>query len=104
MDGKVSEADKERRWQEVMDLQAAISQKNNEALIGTIQRVMIEGTDSESGKLAGRTQAHAPEVDGLVFVDDSEATEVAPLKPGDLVDVKIIDALEYDLMGETLHA
>ena len=105
MDGKVSEADKERRWQEVMDLQAAISQKNNEALIGTIQRVMIEGTDSESGKLAGRTQAHAPEVDGLVFVDDSEASaEVAPLKPGDVVDVKIIDALEYDLMGETLHA
>jgi ribosomal protein S12 methylthiotransferase len=105
MDGKISEAEKERRWQEVMDLQAAISQKNNEALIGTIQRVMIEGIDSESGKLTGRTQAHAPEVDGFVFVDDSEAsTEVAPLKPGDIADVKIVDALEYDLMGETLHA
>jgi ribosomal protein S12 methylthiotransferase len=100
MDGKVSEWDKERRWQEVMDLQAAISQKNNEALIGTIQRVMIEGTDSESGKLVGRTQAHAPEVDGFVLVDDA----VEPLKPGDIVDVKIVDALEYDLMGETLHA
>jgi ribosomal protein S12 methylthiotransferase len=105
MDGKVSEADKERRWQEVMDLQAAISQKNNEALIGTIQRVMIEATDSESGKLAGRTQAHAPEVDGFVFVDNPEAsTEGAPPKPGDIVDVKIVNALEYDLMGETLHA
>jgi ribosomal protein S12 methylthiotransferase len=105
MDGKISEAEKERRWQEVMDLQAAISQKNNEALIGTIQRVMIEGIDSESGKLTGRTQAHAPEVDGFVFVDDSGAsTEVAPLKPGDIADVKIVDALEYDLMGETLHA
>jgi ribosomal protein S12 methylthiotransferase len=105
IDGKVCEADKERRWQELMDLQAAISQKNNEALIGTIQRVMIEGSDLESGKFAGRTQAHAPEVDGLVFVEDSEAsTEVAPLKPGDIVDIKIIDALEYDLMGETLHA
>jgi ribosomal protein S12 methylthiotransferase len=100
MDGKVSEGDKERRWQEVMDLQAAISQKNNEALIGTIQRVMIEGTDSESGKVVGRTQAHAPEVDGFVLVDDA----VEPLKPGDIVDVKIVDALEYDLMGETLHA
>jgi ribosomal protein S12 methylthiotransferase len=105
MDGKVSEAEKERRWQEVMDLQSAISQKNNEALIGTIQRVMIEGTDSESGKLVGRTQAHAPEVDGLVFVDDSKASKgIAPPKPGDIVDVKIVDALEYDLMGETLHA
>jgi len=102
MDGKVSEDEKERRWQEVMDLQATISQKKNQALIGTIDRVMIENIDSESGKLAGRTQAHAPEVDGLVFIDGSEASP--PPKPGDIVDVKITDALEYDLMGEILHA
>jgi ribosomal protein S12 methylthiotransferase len=102
MDGKVSEDEKERRWQEVMDLQATISQKKNQALIGTIDRVMIENVDSESGKLAGRTQAHAPEVDGLVFIDGSEASP--PPKPGDIVDVKITDALEYDLTGEILHA
>src|SRR5882724_1579508 len=102
MDGKVSEIEKERRWQEVMDLQATISQKKNKALIGTIDRVMIENIDSDSGKLAGRTQAHAPEVDGVVFTDGSEASP--PLKPGDIVDVKITDALEYDLIGEILHA
>ncbi|HET9551182.1 MAG TPA: 30S ribosomal protein S12 methylthiotransferase RimO, partial [Candidatus Binatia bacterium] len=38
MPGKVSEQDKERRWQEVMDLQSTISRKKNEALIGSIQR------------------------------------------------------------------
>ena len=102
MDGKVSEAEKERRWQEVMDLQATISQKKNKALIGTIDRVMIENIDSDSGKLAGRTQAHAPEVDGVVFTNASEASP--PPKPGDIVDVKITDALEYDLIGEILHA
>ena len=102
MDSKVSEEEKERRWQEVMDLQAAISQKKNKALIGIIDRVMIEGVDSESGKLAGRTQAHAPEVDGVVFTTGSEASP--PPRPGDIVDVKIIDALEYDLIGEILHA
>ena len=102
MDGKVSEEEKERRWQEVMDLQATISQKKNKALIGTIDQVMIETVDSESGKLAGRTQAHAPEVDGVVFTDGPEASP--PPKPGDIVDVKITDALEYDLMGEILHA
>ena len=102
MDGKVSEEEKERRWQEIMDLQATISQKKNKALIGTIDRVMIETVDSESGKLAGRTQAHAPEVDGVVFTDASEA--YPPPRPGDIVDVKITDALEYDLMGEILHA
>ena len=102
MDGKVSEEEKERRWQEVMDLQATISQKKNKALIGTIDRVMIENIDSDSGKLAGRTQAHAPEVDGVVFTDGSEASP--PPTPGDIVDVKITDALEYDLIGEILHA
>jgi ribosomal protein S12 methylthiotransferase len=102
MDRKVSEEEKERRWQEVMDLQATISQKKNKALIGTIDRVMIENIDSDSGKLAGRTQAHAPEVDGVVFTDGSAASP-SP-KPGDIVDVKITDALEYDLIGEILHA
>lgn len=102
MNGKVSEEEKERRWQEVMDLQATISQKKNKALIGTIDQVMIETVDSESGKLAGRTQAHAPEVDGVVFTDGSEAS--SPPRPGDIVDVQITDALEYDLMGEILHA
>jgi ribosomal protein S12 methylthiotransferase len=102
MDGKVSEAEKERRWQEVMDLQATISQKKNKALIGTIDRVMIENIDSDSGKLAGRTQAHAPEVDGVVFTDGASASP--PPTPGDIVDVKITDALEYDLIGEILHA
>jgi len=102
MDGKVSEIEKERRWQEVMDLQATISQKKNKALIGTIDRVMIENIDSDSGKLAGRTQAHAPEVDGVVFTDGASASP--PPTPGDIVDVKITDALEYDLIGEILHA
>jgi ribosomal protein S12 methylthiotransferase len=104
MDGKVPADEKERRWQEVMDLQATISQKKNQALIGTIDRVIIEATDSESGKLVGRTQAHAPEVDGFVFVDGSEVSQEPPPRPGDIVDVKITDALEYDLMGEILHA
>jgi ribosomal protein S12 methylthiotransferase len=102
MDGKVSEEEKERRWQEVMDLQATISQKKNKALIGTIDRVMIENTDSDSGKLVGRTQAHAPEVDGVVFTDGASVSP--PPVPGDIVDVKITGALEYDLIGEILHA
>ena len=105
IDGKVPDEEKETRWQEVMDLQSTIAQKKHKALIGTIQRVMIDDIDSESGKLTGRTQAHAPEVDGFVFINDSAASEesMSP-KFGNFVDVKITDALEYDLMGEILHA
>src|ERR687892_2302251 len=104
MDGKLAEEEKESRWQEVMELQSGISQKKNRALIGAIQRVMIDGTDSDSGELAGRTQAHAPEVDGLVFVKAYDlAGEAISAQPGDLIDVRITGALDYDLIGEKLH-
>jgi ribosomal protein S12 methylthiotransferase len=105
MDGKVSDDEKERRWQEVMDLQSTISQKKNQALIGSIQRVMIEEVDPEPDKLVGRTQAHAPEIDGFVYVEGLAGnTRAMPTRPGDLVSCRITGALEYDLMGEIIHA
>jgi ribosomal protein S12 methylthiotransferase len=102
MGDRVVEEEKERRWQEIMDLQSTISRKKNEALIGTIQRVMIDEIDREFGKLSGRTQAHAPEVDGAVFIDRGDAPD--EMTPGQMVDVKILKALDYDLIGEKLHA
>ena len=102
MGDRVLEEEKERRWQEIMDLQSTISRKKNEALIGTIQRVMIDEVDREFGKLSGRTQAHAPEVDGAVFIDRGDALD--EMTPGQMVDVKILKALDYDLIGEKLHA
>lgn len=105
MEDKVSQQEKESRWQEVMDLQLKISRKKNECLIGTVQRVMIDGVDSDSGKLAGRTEAHAPEVDGVVFLEGLETNgNGISARPGNLIDVKILAALDYDLMGEKLHA
>jgi ribosomal protein S12 methylthiotransferase len=102
--GQVTEEEKERRWQEVMEVQAAVSRKKNQALIGTIQRVMIDGADAESGRLSGRTQAHAPEVDGLVFVEgyDKFLGSKSPLA-GMMVDVRITRADDYDITGETIH-
>jgi ribosomal protein S12 methylthiotransferase len=102
-DGKVSEEEKENRWQELMEVQAEISRKKNEALIGTIARVMINGTDQDSGKLVGRTQAHAPEVDGFVYVEGCGAQRKEDLpRSGELIDVKITGALDYDLISEIL--
>jgi ribosomal protein S12 methylthiotransferase len=104
LNGKVSEEEKERRWQEIMDLQATLSLKKNRALIGTIQRVMIDGADPDSGKVSGRTQAHAPEVDGLVFVEGYDTLlNTDPPDPGKLIEVKITTAHDYDLIGEILH-
>ena len=105
MGAQVSEQVKERRWQEVMDLQSVISRKKNEGLIGTIQRVMIDDVALNSERVTGRTQGHAPEVDGVVFVesDDSRQKRVA-VRPGDMIDVRITGALDYDLISETINA
>jgi len=101
MTGQVEEQEKERRWQEVMELQAEISRRKNRALIGTIEKVIIDGLDGETGRLIGRTRAHAPEVDGVVYVT---ANGGAKPKPGEIVETKITEALDYDLIGEMLHA
>ena len=105
MGAQVSEQVKERRWQEDMDLQSVISRKKNEGLIGTIQRVMIDDVALNSERVIGRTRGHAPEVDGVVFVesDDSRPKRV-PVRPGDMIDVKITGALDYDLISETINA
>lgn len=100
-DHLISEDEKERRWQEAMELQASISRSQNEALIGSIQRVMIDGVD-DTGQTTGRTQAHAPEVDGVVYIHDP-LLESRSFRPGDFVEVLITEAQDYDLIGELQH-
>ena len=103
LDGKVSEEEKESRWQEVMDVQAEVSRKKNQALIGTMQKVMIDGAESETGQYTGRTEAHAPEVDGVVYIDEDNFDGGVRPNSGDMLIVKITGASDYDLIGETLH-
>jgi len=106
MTSKVTDEEKERRWQELMDVQSVISRKKNQALIGSIQRVMIDAVDPDLQKTTGRTQAHAPEVDGVVYVDDGGESAKIPAesRAGEMVEVKITGALDYDLIGEIIHA
>jgi ribosomal protein S12 methylthiotransferase len=102
---KIPEAEIERRWQELMELQATISRRKNEALIGTIQQVMIEGIDSDVEQFYGRTQAHAPDVDGFVYVQiPGHNGEVSNCRPGEIVNVRITNAQDYDLVGEISYA
>lgn len=63
---------------------------------------MIDALHDDTDKISGRTQAHAPEVDGVVYVQNSDDLEVP--RAGEIFDVKIIEALDYDLIGEKLHA
>ena len=104
MAGQVSERTKARRLDRAMKLQRGISLGRNRALIGKTLPVLVEGrvVDEPGAKstpfqAVGRTYRDAPEVDGLVFVrhgPDAEARE------GEIVTVRITEAMDYDLVGE----
>ena len=79
------------RLDRIMKAQAKISLKKNRALIGSRQRVLIDGMEDLA--LIGRLQGQAPEIDGVVYLSETEA------EPGEFVAVTITDASEYDLMG-----
>ncbi len=105
LSNKISEEEIEKRWQEIMDLQASISRRKNEALIGTTQQVIIEGVDRATKQFYGRTQAQAPEVDGIVYVRVPKKNgPVSDCQPGEMVNVRIIDAQDYDLVSEISYA
>ncbi len=81
----------------VMTRQKEISLGRNQTYIGTTQRVLIEQA-LEDHLYAGRTMFQAPEVDGLIFVHSDKAP--GEIKTGMFVNVKVTDAMEYDLISE----
>ncbi|MCK5011636.1 MAG: 30S ribosomal protein S12 methylthiotransferase RimO [Deltaproteobacteria bacterium] len=95
--GKVPAHVIEERYHTLMSLQSNISLKKNQRLIGSLQRVLIEGINEENDMLLGRTFFQAPDIDGIVYVAEGEAAI------GEMVEVRITDASEYDLFGEILQ-
>jgi ribosomal protein S12 methylthiotransferase len=85
------------REQAFMQLQADISYNRLQAKIGSVQRVIVDGV-GEDGAIA-RSFADAPEIDGQVYIQDGQH-----LKAGELVDVNITDADDYDLSGILTNA
>jgi len=88
--GAVPEEVKEERRERLMTLQAEISAAKQEGKIGRTLTVLVDEID-EQGVVA-RSQADAPEIDGLVYIEES-----GDLRPGDLVEVEVVDADEHDL-------
>lgn len=87
--------EKERRAQEVMEVQQQISYEINQEKVGRILKVLID--KKESGRYLGRTEFDSVEVDNEVIV-----TAERKLMPGDFVHVKITKAYDYDLEGEVV--
>lgn len=95
---QIPEEEKEKRRDEVMRLQQTIAFEQNEAMIGKIFDVMIEGSLPEEGVYIARTYMDAPEVDGFVFLESDWN-----LMSGDFVKVQISEARGYDLLGKIIN-
>jgi len=97
MKGQVRQQTKEKRRDAIMALQREISLKQNQAKVGSIMEVLVEGRE-EDGSYVGRTRFDAPDVDnGVLFTSKRQR------KPGDFVQVRIVDAFDYDLIGEEVE-
>ncbi len=97
MPGQVPEQVKQQRRDGIMALQQQIAFAKNEAQIGRVLDVMVEGRLPEDHVYITRTYMDAPEVDGYVFVSSDW-----DLLSGDFLTVKITGADAYDLIGEIL--
>lgn len=93
MENQVDEETKEKRQKKIMIIQKNIVEELNKLKISKIYDTIIEG---RKGKyFIGRSSEMAPEIDGSILIDEARS-----LKKGDIVKVKIKEALEYDLIGE----
>jgi ribosomal protein S12 methylthiotransferase len=91
----VPQEEKERRAQEVMEVQQEISYELNQKKVGQVFKTLID--KKEAGRYLGRTEFDSVEVDNEVVIHSSNKLPV-----GDFVNVKITKAFDYDLEGEVI--
>jgi ribosomal protein S12 methylthiotransferase len=92
---QIDEDVKEFRHNSLMEVQRNISELKHKAFIGKTIEVVVEGFSEETDLLLqGRSSQQAPEIDGVVLINDGQA------RVGEFVKVRITDSMEYDLIGE----
>ena len=92
---QIDEQTKQDRYAILMQTQLGISSELQKRKIGSTVTVLTEGYDVVAGTHYGRSEADAPDIDGKVYFS-------APVRvpEGTFVEVKITEALDYDLVGE----
>ena len=94
----ISEKVKKERYNRVMALQKIISRNKNKMHIGRVEKVLVDGISEESEfLLSGRTTGQALDIDGITYITSGTASA------GDIVNVRITDASDYDLVGEIVY-
>ena len=94
----VPEEVKQERQARLMELQAAISAERLQGRIGQTLTVLVDAIDEEEGIAIARSTADAPEIDGLVYIEEG-----ATLPVGEFAQVRVVDADEHDLYADLLN-
>ncbi len=96
---QVSAQTKKSRLNKLMKAQARVSFNKNRSLIGSTDRVLVEGFSEETDLLLkGRSSRQAPDIDGQYLITSGHANI------GEYVQLKITDSSEYDLIGEIVES
>jgi ribosomal protein S12 methylthiotransferase len=93
LDNPVPEAVKEERWHQFMAVQQEISAERLQRKIGSHMDIIVDEVSSDGA--VGRTKGDAPEIDGLVYLKNTDG-----LTPGSVVNRQIVDADDYDLWAD----
>jgi ribosomal protein S12 methylthiotransferase len=97
LDDGVPRQVKQARRDRLMKLQRRLVARRQRSRIGTRVRVLVDGPAAEHELiLKARLPSQAPEIDGAVYLTDCDAAAYAP---GDLLDIAIVGARGYDLIG-----
>jgi ribosomal protein S12 methylthiotransferase len=97
LDEKLPPREIERRRRHLMQIQRQISRKKRKALVGKEFDLLLEGPSAETELLLeGRTEMHAPEIDGKVFINDVSGRDV---HVGEFYRFQVTEAHDYDLVG-----
>jgi ribosomal protein S12 methylthiotransferase len=103
LDRKVPERIIAQRKRKLMTIQKSISKKTKTAWVGRELDVLVEGESEETPLLwEGRTQYHAPEIDGIVYINDFGPFE--QLNAGQFYRCEITEAHDYDVVARVLSS
>lgn len=96
-DGQIEESVKQRRHEVIMAEQSVVNDKQAENQIGKVHTCLVEGYDRMNKCYFGRTKMDAPDIDGKIFFMSEDKHNA-----GDMVELKVYDRIDYDLLGEII--
>lgn len=98
LEGQVPERTKNRRLGELMRLQEEISFERQRCFIGRELKVLVEKIEREEGYAEGRSFREAPAVDGVIEIRNIRED----LKEGDIITLRVAEAMPHDMTGEEI--